>query len=102
MVLANGTEYRARVVLFDPETDVAILAVPGLRMSSLPLSGAGPGTQGAAHVIVKGRGANLALPTLPLTPPVLVQLQASNGSCWEASYSTSVANDAHKFIAGAD
>ena len=61
-----------------------------------------PGTQGAANVIVKGRGAHLALPTLPLTPPVLVQLQASNGSCWEASYSTSVANDAHKFIAGAD
>jgi len=48
VVLADGTEYRARVVLFDPETDVAILAVPGLRMSSLPMSGAGPGTQGAA------------------------------------------------------
>jgi hypothetical protein len=53
-------------------------------------------------VIVKGRGPRLALPSLPLTPPVLAQLQASNGSCWEAIYRTPVANDTIQFIAGAN
>jgi S1-C subfamily serine protease len=47
-ILFGDTEYRARVVLFDPEKDVAILSVPGLRISALPMAGAGPGTQGAA------------------------------------------------------
>jgi len=61
-----------------------------------------PGIQGEARIIAKGRGVHLALPTLPLTLPILVQLQASNGSCWEASYSTSLASDAQEFIAGAD
>lgn len=37
---ADGTEYRARVVLYDPEVDIAVLDVPGLDMT--PLSFAGP------------------------------------------------------------
>lgn len=48
VVLADSTEYQARVVLFDPETDVAVLTVPGLRVIPLPMGAAGPGTQGAA------------------------------------------------------
>jgi len=35
--------------------------------------------------LVKGRGAELQFPALPLTLPVRVQLRASNGSCWESS-----------------
>jgi S1-C subfamily serine protease len=38
----------ARVVLFDPERDVAILYVPRLALAPLPEAGAGAGTQGAA------------------------------------------------------
>ncbi len=38
----------ARVVLFDPERDVAILYVPRLALAPLPEASAGPGTQGAA------------------------------------------------------
>jgi S1-C subfamily serine protease len=38
----------ARVVLFDPERDVAILYVPRLALAPLPEAKAGPGTQGAA------------------------------------------------------
>jgi hypothetical protein len=36
---------------------------------------------------LKGRGANLALPTLPLAQPVTVQLRSSTGVCWDAVYS---------------
>jgi hypothetical protein len=39
-----------------------------------------------AKVVAKGKGPHVAFPTLPLSPPVLVQLQASNGNCWEATY----------------
>src|SRR5262249_10936374 len=43
-----------------------------------------PGREGKAVIAVQGRGANLPFPALPLTVPVRVELQASNGSCWEA------------------
>jgi hypothetical protein len=46
-----------------------------------------PGREGKAKIIVKGRGKNLALPTLPLNLPLRVQLQADSGACWEATYS---------------
>jgi cysteine-rich repeat protein len=45
-----------------------------------------PGADGKARVIVKGKGPNLPDPVLPLSLPVVVQLQAGNGSCWEARY----------------
>ncbi len=45
-----------------------------------------PGAEGKARVIVGGRGAALSLPELPLALPVTVQLQASTGECWTASY----------------
>jgi S1-C subfamily serine protease len=45
----SGRSLSARVVLFDPERDVAILYVPRLALAPLPeASNAGPGTQGAA------------------------------------------------------
>ncbi|HZC26492.1 MAG TPA: MarP family serine protease [Actinopolymorphaceae bacterium] len=45
---ANGRSYDAEVVLYDPERDVAILAVPDLDLRPLTLDdGAGPGDEGA-------------------------------------------------------
>jgi hypothetical protein len=45
------------------------------------------GDAGKSKVIVKGRGANLALPSpLDVELPVTVQLEAANGECWSASY----------------
>ncbi|HYM50060.1 MAG TPA: MarP family serine protease [Candidatus Limnocylindrales bacterium] len=55
-IVAGGNEYGARVILFDPETDVAILYAPGLRLSPLPMAAAGPGTQGAAIGYPEGDG----------------------------------------------
>jgi hypothetical protein len=45
------------------------------------------GAAGRAMIVVKGRGSNLAMPTLPLDAPLRVQLQMENGQCWEATYS---------------
>lgn len=45
-----------------------------------------PGGEGQAMIIVKGKGAGLDVPPLPLPTPILVQLQASNGTCWEAEF----------------
>ena len=44
----SGTSLSARVVLFDPERDVAILYVPRLQLAPLPQAAADTGTQGAA------------------------------------------------------
>jgi len=44
-------------------------------------------TDGKAKIIVKGKGANLGMPSLPdLTLPLTVQLQGSHDECWEAKY----------------
>src|SRR5262249_33210625 len=51
---------------------------------------------GTARITVKGKGPNLftgaggvpGLPTLPLSLPQRVQLQASNGECWEATFAS--------------
>ena len=59
-----------------------------------------PGEQGKAKISVKGRGANLPAPAIPLTAPVVVQLQATNGECWAATYDQFIAkNSDGKFIA---
>ena len=45
------------------------------------------GGDGKAKIIVKGKGANLDMTSLPdLIPPLTVQLQATNGECWGATY----------------
>jgi hypothetical protein len=46
------------------------------------------GEDGRTAVIVKGRGANLVPPNLPLNLPVTVRLGASNGECWAGTFST--------------
>lgn len=61
------------------------------------------GPAGQAAVIVKGRGVNLDLPSLPITTPVTVQLQRESGPCWGARYETGGVrlNDGEHFRAGA-
>jgi S1-C subfamily serine protease len=46
---ANNTTYAARVVLYDPENDVAVLDVPGLNTS--PLQFAGPPAYGTDGIV---------------------------------------------------
>jgi hypothetical protein len=62
------------------------------------------GSAGKAAVKVKGKGFNLALPDLPLAqdPRVTVQLQSSDGACWEAVYGTATRNDEERFSAKSD
>jgi S1-C subfamily serine protease len=51
----SGTSLSARVVLFDPGRDVAILYVPRLALAPLPQAAADAGTQGAAIGYPGGR-----------------------------------------------
>jgi hypothetical protein len=40
-----------------------------------------------AKIIVKGKGSNLYLPSIPITLPLTVQLVNGTGTCWSAVYS---------------
>jgi hypothetical protein len=61
------------------------------------------GSAGRGKISVNGSGANLRLPTLPLTTPVKVQLQQDGSSaCWEATYSTATTNTGSAFKAKSD
>ena len=61
------------------------------------------GIDGKAKILVKGKGVNLPLPTLPLTQPVTVQLRSRDGGCWEAVYGApATKNDATQFKDKAD
>jgi hypothetical protein len=61
-------------------------------------------TGGRARLVVKGRGPRLRDVTLPLPLPLRAQLQASNGTCWEATYPTGRVrrNAGQRFAARAD
>lgn len=61
-----------------------------------------PGGDGEARVIAGGGGPRLDPPALPLTPPVVAQLQNSESGCWQATYSAPVVNDGTRFRATAD
>lgn len=58
----------------------------------------------SAKVIVKGKGTNLGVPALPLSPPVTVQLKRNDDPsiCWTATYSTPIKNLPEQFKARAD
>ena len=60
------------------------------------------GRAGKAKIVVKGKGASLRMPNLPLTVPVTVQMKASGGSCWGATFSTPSTNDSGTFKAKSD
>ena len=61
---------------------------------------------GKAKITVKGKGANLGMPALPLTTPVRMQILRHVGQfpigCWDASFSASTRNDAERFSARSD
>jgi hypothetical protein len=59
------------------------------------------------RIVAKGVGEHLAdrplgLPNPPLAIPLRVQLQARDGECWEATYTTAVRNVAGRFVARSD
>ncbi|HJQ85497.1 MAG TPA: beta-propeller fold lactonase family protein [Candidatus Binatia bacterium] len=55
-----------------------------------------------ARVTLNGGGENFPAPALPLAPPITLQLQASNGECWESTFSTARVNRDDVFKARAD
>jgi hypothetical protein len=61
------------------------------------------GAAGKAKVLAKATGANLAVPSLPLVTPVVIQLLVDDGltsECWQATFSDAPKkNDAAKFKA---
>jgi hypothetical protein len=68
-----GTEYRYKDTEMTPD---------GIRSIILR-----PGPAGRSRVVVRGQGVNLSLFDLSLAPPpFIVQLQATNGECWEAVF----------------
>ncbi len=44
------------------------------------------GVGGTSSLLLKASGPNLRLPTLPVAVPLRMQLQASDGACWQTSY----------------
>jgi S1-C subfamily serine protease len=61
---ASGAGYRAQVVLYDPERDLAVLYVPGLRAA--PLSFGGQASEGTSAAVA-GYPMNHALTVVPAT-----------------------------------
>ncbi len=60
------------------------------------------GVTGKAKVRVKGKGMNLVLPILGLTPPVTVQLLVDDGiatECWQTTFTTAAKNTSALFKA---
>ena len=54
------------------------------------------GTAGKARALVKAKGANLALPSLPLTFPLTVQLIANDNrsdTCWQTRFTVPIVNE---------
>jgi hypothetical protein len=53
----------------------------------------------AGRVLVKGRGAGLAVPTLPAALPVTAQVvNLDNGACWESKFPTARLNGPTKLL----
>ena len=70
------------------------LAQHGIRLIRLK-----SGAAGSAKAIVKGKGAELPDPTLPLTLPVKVQLLNGDGECWESEYTSATDSSVDRFKA---
>ena len=60
------------------------------------------GIPGKASIAVKASRQNVGLPTLPVALPLRVQLQASSGECWEATYTQAGFNNSLGFGASTD
>jgi cysteine-rich repeat protein len=61
-----------------------------------------PGPEGRGKMLVRGRGPLVAPGYLPFTPPVVAQLVADSGACWEATYSSTLVNVPDHFKARVD
>jgi len=74
------------------------LSPDGIARIQLKVRGAG-----GAKIALRGRGAALDIPALPLARPVRVQLLRNDAAqCWEARYSTATMNGASAFAARSD
>jgi predicted AlkP superfamily pyrophosphatase or phosphodiesterase len=61
------------------------------------------GDAGKSKLIVKGKGEPLVLPSLPIQSlPVTVQLVREGGTCWQATFGTTLRNTTEQFRAKAD
>ena len=82
----SGAQQDAQVVLFDPNVDVAILYVPALNMSALPIASGSPpvGTQGAV-IGYPGGGAEAAA--------AAAVRGTENASTWNIYYSNYVSRE---------
>lgn len=60
------------------------------------------GAAGKVTLGVKGDGALLAFPTLPLAAPAAVQVRSADGACFGASFSAPKKNDGRSFVAKSD
>lgn len=84
--MAGGYRYKNKTAAPDGVTDM-----------KLRVSGAGE-----LALLVKGKGANLGLPSLDLTPPVRLQLLVRDGvglTCWESRFPSALKHDASTFRA---
>ena len=60
-------------------------------------------SDGTAKLTVTGQGPSLALPALPFSTPVIVQLgNTDTSACWEATYGAPSANDTERFKSTSD
>jgi hypothetical protein len=58
------------------------------------------GPDGKAEIALKGRGADLHMPALPISHlPVQAQIANTAGACWSATYGTTLRDDAAIFKA---
>lgn len=79
----------------------ALLTPDGLNVGRLRVAFS-YGTLTAA-LSFKGKGDGLGVPGLPLTPPVVVQVQnTETAACWESRFTTPILNDATIFKAKSD
>jgi hypothetical protein len=60
------------------------------------------GIEGKASFKMKAGGGALAMPDLPLAPPIIAQVQASNDECWEATFSAPTLNTTERLRAESD
>jgi hypothetical protein len=58
-----------------------------------------PGPIAKSSISLAAGGPSLALPSGPIALPVRVQLQSSNGGCWEGTFSAPSVNDGTRFKA---
>ncbi|MFM8411986.1 MAG: hypothetical protein ACKOCT_17100, partial [Alphaproteobacteria bacterium] len=78
---ATGFQYRDPAALPDGLTAFKLDAAP----------------DGSGTLRVTGEGANLPMPAMPFSAPILVQASSSAGPCWQATFSAPEVNRKIKF-----